>query len=52
MLKYETIIYWIEEDQAFVAKAPELPGCMAYGESYKSALSSLQEAMHLGMDAA
>ncbi len=39
MLKYETIIYCSEEDQVFVAKAPELPGCMSHGESYEVALS-------------
>ena len=31
MYKYETIIYWSDEDQAFIADVPELPGCMAHG---------------------
>jgi len=30
MIKYEVIIYWSEEDEAFVAEVPELPGCMAH----------------------
>lgn len=30
MYKYETIIYWSEEDQTFIAEVPELPGRMAY----------------------
>jgi len=33
MYKYETIIYWSDEDQAFIAEVPELPGCMAHGAS-------------------
>ena len=28
-IKYEVIIYWSEDDKAFVAEAPELSGCMA-----------------------
>nr|WP_281754706.1 type II toxin-antitoxin system HicB family antitoxin [Thermodesulfovibrio islandicus] len=29
MYKYEIIIYWSEDDEAFIAEVPELPGCMA-----------------------
>lgn len=35
--KYE-IIYWSEEDKAFIAKVPELAGCIADGETYQAAL--------------
>ncbi len=45
MDKYEIIIFWSDEDQAFVADVPELPGCMAHGDSYESALSSAMEAV-------
>ena len=31
MTKYEIILYWSEEDQAFIAEVPELPGCAADG---------------------
>jgi predicted RNase H-like HicB family nuclease len=41
--KYEIIIYWSVEDSAFVAEAPELAGCMADGESYKEALSNIEQ---------
>jgi len=34
MYKYEIIIYWSENDNAFIAEAPELTGCMADGVSY------------------
>ena len=33
MYRYEVIIYWSSEDDAFVAEVPELPGCMAHGQS-------------------
>jgi predicted RNase H-like HicB family nuclease len=37
-LKYEIIIYWSLEDDAFIAEVPELPGCIADGNSYQEAL--------------
>ncbi|MFQ6093935.1 MAG: type II toxin-antitoxin system HicB family antitoxin [bacterium] len=40
--KYEIIIYWSEEDEAFVTEVPELPGCMADGETYQEALSNTE----------
>lgn len=52
MYKYETIIYWSEEDQSFIADVPELPGCMAHGESPEEALANAQEAMQLWLDTA
>ena len=42
MIKYEVIIYWSEEDGAFIAEVPELPGCMADGASYKEALDHVE----------
>jgi predicted RNase H-like HicB family nuclease len=41
-MKYEVIIYWSEEDQAFIAEVPELPGCAADGETYQEALQNLE----------
>jgi len=52
MYKYETIIYWSEEDQSFIADVPELPGCVAHGSSPDEALSNVQEAMQLWLDTA
>ncbi|MGB7591013.1 MAG: type II toxin-antitoxin system HicB family antitoxin [Terriglobia bacterium] len=40
--KYEVIIYWSEEDQAFVAEVPELPGCAADGKTYREALANVE----------
>jgi predicted RNase H-like HicB family nuclease len=52
MHKYETIIYWSDEDQSFIADVPELPGCMAHGASPDEALANAQEAMQLWLDTA
>lgn len=40
--RYEIIIYWSEEDQAFVAEVPELPGCAADGQTYQEALANAE----------
>lgn len=40
--KYEVIIYWSEEDEAFIAEVPELPGCAADGTTYEEVLSNLE----------
>ncbi len=40
--KYEIIIYWSDEDSAFVAEVPELPGCMADGTTYSDAIANVE----------
>ncbi|MCS7214968.1 MAG: type II toxin-antitoxin system HicB family antitoxin [Thermodesulfovibrio sp.] len=45
MYKYEIIIYWSEEDEAFIAEVPELAGCMADGKTYEEALKNAQVAI-------
>ena len=40
--KYEIVIYWSEEDQAFIAEVPELSGCMADGGTYQEALTNAE----------
>lgn len=47
MHKYEIIIYWSDEDDAFVAEVPELPGCTAHGGTAEEALSSCGQAIGL-----
>lgn len=43
MNKYEMIIYWSDEDQAFIAEVPELAGCMADGSSYQEAVKNAEQ---------
>lgn len=52
MNRYEIIIYWSMEDQAFVAEVPELPGCIAHGATYEEALVQVQLAMELWIETA
>jgi predicted RNase H-like HicB family nuclease len=39
---YEIILYWSNEDSAFIAEVPELPGCAADGQTYQEALAHVQ----------
>ncbi len=50
--KYEIIIFWSDEDGAFVADVPELPGCMAHGSSHADALQNAEEAIELWLETA
>ncbi len=47
MDKYEIILYWSNEDNAFIAEAPELSGCAAHGNTQDEALKNIREAMSL-----
>ena len=42
MHNYEIILYWSVEDNAFIAEAPELPGCMADGNTRLEALQNIE----------
>ncbi|MEQ1764751.1 MAG: type II toxin-antitoxin system HicB family antitoxin [Pyrinomonadaceae bacterium] len=42
MSRYEIIIYWSDEDDAFVAEVPELAGCIADGGTYQEALANAE----------
>ncbi len=50
--RYEVVIYWSRENDAFVADVPELPGCMAHGKTHESALREAKRAMALWIDTA
>lgn len=50
--KYEIIIYWSAEDQAYIAEVPELSGCMADGNTYQEALSNVEVIMQEWMETA
>ena len=50
--KYETIIYWSNEDVCFVAEVPELSGCMAHGNTDEEAISNVKQAIDLWIEIA
>ena len=50
--KYEIIIYWSNDDDAFIAEVPELPGCTAHGATQSEALTNANDAMALWLNTA
>ena len=50
--KYEVIVYWDKVDAIFVAEVPELPGCMAHGESKAVAMHNAEDAIELWLETA
>lgn len=45
-VKYEIIIYWSEEDNSYIGEVPELPGCMADGNTYYEVIEDIQVVMN------
>ncbi|MBN2680340.1 type II toxin-antitoxin system HicB family antitoxin [Acidithiobacillus montserratensis] len=43
MSKYDLVIYWSNEDNAFIVEVPELPGCMADGATYQEAVANAEQ---------
>jgi predicted RNase H-like HicB family nuclease len=41
--RYELIIYWSKDDESFIVEVPELPGCMADGQTYAEAVVNAQD---------
>ncbi|MBU2732040.1 type II toxin-antitoxin system HicB family antitoxin [Acidithiobacillus ferridurans] len=52
MSKYELVIYWSNEDNAFIVEVPELPGCMAYGATYQEAVANAEQVIGEWVDTA
>lgn len=50
--KYEIILYWSDEDAAFICEVPELPGFFAHGITQHLALENTQAAMHAWLNVA
>ena len=41
-IKYELVIYWSDDDDAFIVEVPELPGCMSDGQTYQEAVANAE----------
>jgi len=52
MSKYKMIITWSEEDSAFIAAVPELPGCMADGSTREEAIKNAEQVIREWIDMA
>ena len=52
MSKYTIEIFYSEEDEGFIAIAPELPGCSAFGGTEEEALAEIKVAMQLWLETA
>jgi predicted RNase H-like HicB family nuclease len=50
--KYAIEIFYSEEDGGYIAIAPELPGCSAFGETEERALKEAKLAIDLWLETA
>lgn len=50
--RYEIILYWSKDDNAFIAEVPELPGCAADGATYQDALAAVETVIHQWIETA
>ncbi|MBI5571667.1 MAG: type II toxin-antitoxin system HicB family antitoxin [Desulfomonile tiedjei] len=50
--RYEVIIYWSDEDQAFIAEVQELPGCAADGATYQEVVANVEVIIQEWIDTA
>ena len=50
--EYQILIYWSDEDQAFIAEVPELPGCAADGATYQEAIANAEVVIKEWIDTA
>ena len=42
MLKYSMVIYFSEDDNAYIVSVPDLPGCMADGKTPEEAVKNAE----------
>jgi predicted RNase H-like HicB family nuclease len=50
--KYELVVFWSSEDDAFVVEVPDLPGCMAHGTTPTEAVAEVERAIELWIETA
>jgi predicted RNase H-like HicB family nuclease len=51
-MSHHVDVHWSAEDVVFVATVPDLPGCMAHGDSHDDALANIRDAIQLWIDTA
>ncbi len=49
--QYAMFIWYSEEDGAYLVEVPELPGCMADGETIEEAVQAAQTAIRMWIEA-
>ncbi len=49
---YEMIVWWSDEDEAYVVDVPELPGCMAHGSDRQEAIQNAEDAIRFWLKTA
>ena len=49
---HEIILFWSDDDDAFIADVPELPGCTAHGNDREAALRNIKDAMQFWIETA
>lgn len=52
MYKYQIILYWSDNDNKYIAEVPELPGCMADGETPVKAIENAQDVIRVWIESA
>ncbi len=52
LIRYELVIYWSEQDSTFIVEVPELPGCMADGQTYQEAVTNVEIVIQEWIDTA
>ena len=51
-LNYPLEVFWSDEDAGYIATAPDLPGCSAWGKTEAEALSEAHHAIAAWLEAA
>lgn len=49
--KYLVEVFWSDEDEGYIAIAPDLPGCSAFGDTQEEAIREMQDAMFSWLEA-
>ena len=50
MSRFQILVAWSPEDRVFVAQVPDLPGCIAHGETESEAVENADTAIELYLE--